>query len=468
MREYQIKIEPFEFIALREMRIEQKANEHAKAVIAIQIKDDNEAQYMGVLSDETWVKILGVGEQDGSEGEIYTILFQGIVTAFQFSHDGYETILNMEVTSGTVLMDIKPHFRVFQNAESECASIYRLLTGSYQAGKVSCMEGEREKTGGVLIQYQETDWKFLKRVAGRAGLYLVPDALKKGVGYTVGLPTGVKRSLPPEKINIRLDMGEYMEKSRNGIKTLQAADMSELMVTDREIYRLGDSISYQGKSYFIHRIRTEYDRGECWHTYYLRTKKALKTLPQPHNEVSGCSFDATVADVQKDKVQVEILRDEWDAADGRKWFLYSTVYSSADGTGWYCMPEQGDSVRLYVPEKEEDSFVISAVHKETDNARQNPDHKSFKTKYGKELLFTPDSIVVTNNQGMRLEMNDSEGITLSSDKDIVIEAEDNLTLSSADESVLIAAADILQVKQGGTSMTLDDDIYFTGGEFRIQ
>lgn len=132
------------------------------------------------------------------------------------------------------------------------------------------------------------------------------------------------------------------------------------------------------------------------------------------------------------------------------------------------MPETGDSVRLYVPEKEEDSFVLSAVHKETDQARQNPDHKSFKTKYGKEILFTPQSILMTNNKGMMVMLDDSEGITINSDRDIVIEAQDSLTISSEQESLLIAADDVLQVKQGGTSMTLSGDISFTGGEFRIQ
>ena len=132
------------------------------------------------------------------------------------------------------------------------------------------------------------------------------------------------------------------------------------------------------------------------------------------------------------------------------------------------MPEPGDSVRMYVPEKEEDSFIISAVHKETDAARQNPDYKSLKTKYGKEILFTPDSILMTNNRGMMVEMNDSEGITITSDKDIVIQAKENLTVASGAESLLIAAEDKVQVKQGGTTMTLSGDISFTGGEFRIQ
>ena len=123
---------------------------------------------------------------------------------------------------------------------------------------------------------------------------------------------------------------------------------------------------------------------------------------------------------------------------------------------------------MYVPDHENRCLVISSVHKETDSARQDPDHKSFKTKYGKEILFTPDSILITNNQGMTIEMNDQEGISMTSDKDILIQADGEMTIASGSASLLMAAEEILQVRQGGTTMTLSDDIYFTGGEFRIQ
>lgn len=468
MREYQIKVEPFEYIALRMLKIEQKVNEHAKTQISMHIRDDRREPYMEILSGETWVKVIGLGKQEEYEDDIHTVLFYGIVTDFQVSYDGYETILNLEVTSGTILMDSKSHFRVFQNKDSMCAEICRKLTGTYKDGLVNCLEGENDKTGGVLIQYGETDWRFLKRILGRTGRYLVPDALKKGIQYTIGLPTGIMRDMQWDKMKMRLDMSEYKEKTSNGMPELLTADMLELIFTERDIYQLGDYIFYQGKEFFLQKIKTEYDKGECTHTYYFRTKKAIEVLPMPYSGLAGNSFDAIVTAIQKDRVQVDIMQDEWSAEDGKKWFLYSTVYSSADGTGWYCMPEQGDEVRLYVPEREEDSFIISSVHKPVDNSRQNPDYKSFKTKYGKEILFTPDTILLTNNQGMMIEMNDSKGITISSNRNIVIAADDNLTISSVNASLLLAASDLLKVNQGGTSMTLKDDIYFTGGEFRIQ
>ena len=57
---------------------------------------------------------------------------------------------------------------------------------------------------------------------------------------------------------------------------------------------------------------------------------------------------------------------------------------------------------------------------------------------------------------------------MSSDKDIMIQADGEMTIASGSSSLLMAAEETVQVKQGGTTMTLSDDIYFTGGEFRIQ
>ncbi|MCI9400140.1 MAG: hypothetical protein HFJ07_10060 [Lachnospiraceae bacterium] len=54
------------------------------------------------------------------------------------------------------------------------------------------------------------------------------------------------------------------------------------------------------------------------------------------------------------------------------------------------------------------------------------------------------------------------------DKEIVIDAKDNLTIASNNASLLSTENNILQLKQGRSSMTINKDISFTGGEFRIQ
>lgn len=70
------------------------------------------------------------------------------------------------------------------------------------------------------------------------------------------------------------------------------------------------------QKYYIYDITTRCIGAECVHEYKLRRKEGLQTLTIEHQGTAGCSFEAQVIGVQKD-----------------------------------------------------------TVHKETDSARQNPDHK---------------------------------------------------------------------------------------------
>ena len=127
MREYRILIEPFSYIAIRKLDIEKKVNDHGKAEIAIVINDQWKEEYIEILTKETWVKIVGVGE-----GAVHTVLFYGYATDFSFHHNGYETVLELELRGGTILMDAEPHFRIFQNEETLCFDIHKKLPKGFQ------------------------------------------------------------------------------------------------------------------------------------------------------------------------------------------------------------------------------------------------------------------------------------------------------------------------------------------------
>jgi hypothetical protein len=205
------------------------------------------------------------------------------------------------------------------------------------------------------------------------------------------------------------------------------------------------------------------------HTYFLRSEQGMASTPAFNRKHVGCSFGAVVKEVQQDIVRVDVTNDENSGQDNTIWFPYSTVYSTPDGPGWYCMPEVGDHVRLYIPDEwERNACVASAVHKEGSPDRLNPDHKSIKTVYGKELLMTPELIKLTNNKGMSIEIDDGTGIRIVSNKDILIQAASDITISSDEASMMMSGSDSVNITQGGASVKLDDDIAFTGAKFRIE
>ena len=165
------------------------------------------------------------------------------------------------------------------------------------------------------------------------------------------------------------------------------------------------------------------------------------------------------------------MEDETRGWAGQKWFAYSTIYSSPDGTGWYCMPEKGDSVRLYFPnENEAEAYVNSSVNEQSSNssARSNPDEKSIKNKQGKEVLFKPDRLVFTNNKGMSIEIVDDEGILIESDKSITIKAKENIGIISMEQGVEMSAPEKIAFQQGNTMLELADDINVQGGRVNMQ
>ena len=67
MREYQIRIEPFQYTALQDLTIRHEVNRHAQASVAMRIRDKDRERYLSVLAQQTWVKIEGVGEPEEAE-----------------------------------------------------------------------------------------------------------------------------------------------------------------------------------------------------------------------------------------------------------------------------------------------------------------------------------------------------------------------------------------------------------------
>ncbi len=140
------------------------------------------------------------------------------------------------------------------------------------------------------------------------------------------------------------------------------------------------------------------------------------------------------------------------------------------------MPEENDRVRLYFPdEKEENGYIISAVHENIgqaneyqENARTNPDNKSICTRFGKQIELTPTRISITNNQGMQIVLDDDSGIQMISDKDIVMESEGTINVVSASDTVSMTALKAIELKQGNSKIMLKDNIIVEGAKFKVQ
>lgn len=159
------------------------------------------------------------------------------------------------------------------------------------------------------------------------------------------------------------------------------------------------------------------------------------------------------------KVQNDIEQRDY------RWFPYSTIYSSPDDTGWYFMPEIGDEVRLVFPnENEPDSYVVSSVHM---GGRADPDIKSIRTKHQKEIVFSPNSIYISNGAGSHIELHDENGITIHSDNQIRIESDGNIDIQGQSEVSILGDAGA-SIQQGENRIDVDDTVDITAGRLRMR
>ncbi len=464
MKADKIHISNFQFLSIDRLEIDRAIGDHARATVRGIIGDDEAEKYRGLVFGKTWVEIVAEDEKG-----FMRKLMTGVIAGFSLEKLPHEYVLELTLKSGTCLMDGTRHFRSFQDSSRTYLDAVEGIISAYGEGGTDGEKG-MERAVDFLLQYQETDWAFIKRIASHVGLAVTPDITRKGVFFSIGNLYRSKYRLPPSaEFHVSKYVGTFMRHNANGEGSPMEQDYLEYQVTEREIYDLWDFLTASYGSGYIYRIHSEYRQGELVHTYWLCQEGRLREQRRFNESQQGCSFLGEVQAVAEDKVQIRLMEDENGGQETDRWFPYSTGYSSPEGAGWYCMPEIGDRVRLQIPDDmEEHGYVISAVHMETEKDRKQPDHKSFKTRYGKELLFTPDSLELTNNQGMKIRIQDGEGIQVVSDKDISIIAGGNMTISSGEASLSIAGTESVDIRQGGAGLHMDQDILFTGGKFRIQ
>ena len=460
MRAVKISAEPYEFINIVELECEKGLNQHGVLRLTGLISQEKEKEYLRKAEKETWVTVRAVSEQ-GEEKRF----FDGILTGLRIRKENQVSYMTLELRTGSYLLDLKPHIRSFQDAEFLYDDIIGICME--EAGGAHIMlEKQEEQPRRFLFQYQETDWEFLKRIASYAGIVLIPEDAVPGKKVYFGYrKEKIPDDFPADSYEMLQDYNGFRKQEVYGEEQAELKDTVSCLFRSREIYGLGEHVNFLGRDFVIGRIRSRLEGQELCHEYQIVTPKGGLQQRQYNEKITGASLKAKVTAVNKTMIQVSIQEDENKNGCGSRWFDYATVYSTPDGTGWYCMPEVGDTVRIIFPSDDEcNAYTASAVHLGEAGGRSNPDEKSWKNRQEKEILFTPDSLCLKNNHGLLIELSDKEGIKIISDKDITVRSEGDLRIRSSGAGVRVSAADEIVMQQGAAKIQMDDSIYIGGGK----
>lgn len=421
----------------------------------------------GFLKAKVWLKYGTEWDENSKQWEDMPIaliprgktqepIFSGIVTSSAFSLISGRPVVKLVAYSYTIIMDRFNRDRSFQQESNTYGGLVRSILSPYQAAYICNCEGRDEPVGRFLMQYQESDWEFLRRLASLYGHPIIPEVRFPGAKMFIGLPAGRKaQPLTAEQYRIK----RSLEKTCRNLDNKTTGGLSEgleIEIKDRyENYFLGDIIEFL-KVHLVVTAKKSYLKGGQWvHDYSLRPSVNCKMERMDNLKLAGAAIPGRVLGTSLTSTMIAL---DTDIGEGtvESWHV-QPVYYAGGGKGYSGQPEKGDGQYLYFPTmREEDRYILggadageeriasivdkaSSEEKKEELKRQNvlagedglaapqplSKTKSWTTPGNQKLILNGSGVSLSNKKQTRVSVNGS-GIHISSSGNLTLETGDIL------------------------------------------
>ena len=473
---------------IREFVLNENINEHQKLEVQLEMDDEQRKSLEKIIEKENVeIEI----ELSGMNQNVKKKIFCGMVDYFEIlDYGSYGCRILIRAFSKSIIFDRKNEkkYRVFQDVNLMFSDIINEINKDYTEKKLEIKDSDiaKKQIGTLVVQFDETDWEFLVRLASqlKTGLFVVEQGI-----ILFGM----------------VEMGEIKKENRYFSDYSLVRDYKNLYykVQSNKVINLGNTISISeniGKNKNNSENSDENKRSFS----VLKTKIFLKNFvlkseflasdmgtyhvfKKYNKKIRGCRIEANVERVFEDggiaKMEVKFSeglkrivqeRNDSESNDrayddyGLKRFplSYQTFYSQTN-TGFFCTPEVNDTVEVYFPNEDERFAKVSwainnkgngrfsdytkrnfQVNQSDFNFNLNLNNFEVKTaeKYSVEspnIVENADNFVNKANQNMVIASNNYLGIESIGDADFyasrinIIGKEKEITMESLSSDVRI-------------------------------
>lgn len=392
--------------------------------------------------------------QQGESGE--TLLFYGVITDMSLEESAELQVIRVEASSSSLLLDLTKKSRSFQDTGMSYRELAEQVLAGYP-GSALLYAAPEAAIGTLIVQYEETDWVFLNRVLSRIGVCLTPEISQTGILVYAGIPELPEINVPFQIRSMDKDLDRFYYLKANGhqVKTVDFTKYE--IVTDRFVGMFWKVVTRSG-NLTVDSYRYDFGSQELTGIYGLQGANGLVQDRQYPMHMIGLALLGKVTNVAENRVQVMLDIDQ--GTPPVYWFIYSTISASPDGSGWYCMPENGDAVRVYFPSKyEKEAIALSAVNgydvpSEGQDRMQDPNTRYLKTKSGQELAMSPGQMSLSCGGGSSITIQNDGSVIVSAGGSVTIAGGEKVTLH-AEEKLNVEAAEALVMESlPGASVSL--------------
>ncbi|HEX3075528.1 MAG TPA: hypothetical protein VHQ24_01530, partial [Lachnospiraceae bacterium] len=341
------------FGALAEVSLLQSFGSHGCLTATVWLRPDKEWDENSKQWEDMPISLIPTGRD-------WEPLFSGIVTSSCFLHIGGRSAVKLEAYSYTILLDRNYWNRSCQQESITYDSLLRSMLAPYQASYIWHRSGHTAQVGRFLMQYRESDWEFLRRIASLHGHPIIPEIRYSGAKIYIGLPERKAKSLKAERYRIKKNL-EKTSKRLDNKTTGGLSEGLEYEVSDRyENYQLGDVVEFLGTPLIVAQKYSSL-RGNQWvHDYSLRPENNCRMERMDNLELAGAAVKGTVLGTNTTSSKLA-LETDMEGLKVESWHI-QPVYYAGGGKGYSGQPEKGDSQYLYFPTmREEDRYIIGGA-----------------------------------------------------------------------------------------------------------
>lgn len=397
-----------------ELSVRESIGTHAMA----EIKADIEPGSLELTSTELMNQPIKLySTKDNKE----QLIFSGVISKARIEKEAIFEFIYLSAFSLTWLMDLERKSRSFQDCNESVTGLIKTIAQE-NSFHLICSAKDKAITK-PLIQYKETDWEFLLRLATHLHSPVITSANYEGNGLYVGFQ---KDKIPHELYVSRekwcMDAENY--KSPNW-RTMEATYYE---VDTSQILHLDQCVSFHNQVLWPYQVSLILKKGLLHCICKLAVSDYYFTDVAFNPNIKSISFAGTVLKRKEEAIRIHLDIDE--KQDSGKAYFYP--WSPEYGNMLYCMPEAGSRVHLLIPgEDEQKAVAIDCVqqkehsHKET----KEPENRWFITKSQKEMTFKPSDInLSSDNSQSCISIQDGIETFMRSSGEMLIQAKGKVSL----------------------------------------
>ena len=427
-----LSVSPFVVESIVEMKVEQSLNQHASMYLkGIIPKESGDSGVMDT-DDST---VITVSDQDG-------VIFGGLVQDIRASFEGQVYYLEVWAVSFSIKADTDVISRSFQDAGMNYQQIGDLMAGENELSM--SMEASPLSIHNLLLQYQETNWEFLKRIASHNHSVLLPSVEEPK--FYFGIPKGNdKGSLLSYRFSVGKNIRRYRRHFGAGVDVSSEDSLEYIVHADDSVLAIGDTVDYGGTALFVREARIHLADAVLTCRYVLCPENGLKVPAVSNPHITGLTLAGQVLEVNQDTVKVLLCVDESQDSATAYAFPYMTPYSAENHTGLYLMPETGDVVNIQFPTEDESLAVALSSYRQADSDKTgDPNVKYLRTPHDKEIKISEDEILITaKTGGLYIKLNQDNGIEVFSQHGITVNTLSSIDMMAAGHISMSAGTNII-------------------------